>query len=176
MDFYDWHFFSLAYFQNSPILLHVPVLLFYAIVYTCHIYLSIQHLMNTCVVSSVLALISPYQHRAFCPLPPFFPLSLFLNYSHPSGCEGVCVVVLICIFLVTAVCLPSSFSSVWLCKLIDYSLPGLSVHGIESPGKNTGMSHHALLQGNSRPRNQTCISYLLHWQVTPIAATWEVPP
>ena len=33
-----------------------------------------------------------------------------------------------------------------LCDPMDYSLPGSSVHG-DSPGKNTGVSCHALLQG-----------------------------
>ena len=33
-----------------------------------------------------------------------------------------------------------------LCDPVDYTLPGSSVHG-DSPGKNTGVSCHALLQG-----------------------------
>ena len=33
-----------------------------------------------------------------------------------------------------------------LCNPMDYSLPGSSVHG-ESPGKNTGVGCHSLLQG-----------------------------
>ena len=41
---------------------------------------------------------------------------------------------------------------------MDYSLPGSSVHG-DSPGKNTGVSCHALLQGD-----QTHVSCLLNWQ------------
>ena len=32
------------------------------------------------------------------------------------------------------------------CNLMDYSLPGSSIHG-DSPGKNTGVGCHALLQG-----------------------------
>ena len=32
------------------------------------------------------------------------------------------------------------------CNLVNYSPPGSSVHGV-SPGKNTGVSCHALLQG-----------------------------
>ena len=47
---------------------------------------------------------------------------------------------------------------------MDCSPPGSSVHG-DSPGKNTGVSCHALLQGSSQHRNRTCVSYLLHWQV-----------
>ena len=38
------------------------------------------------------------------------------------------------------------FSRVWLCDPIDCSLPGSSVHG-DSPGKNSGVGHYALLQG-----------------------------
>ena len=34
-----------------------------------------------------------------------------------------------------------------LCNPMDYSPPGSSVHG-DSPGKNTGMGCHFLLQGN----------------------------
>jgi len=40
---------------------------------------------------------------------------------------------------------------------MDCSPPGSSVHGI-LPGKNTGVSCHALLQGSSQLRDQTCIS------------------
>ena len=37
-------------------------------------------------------------------------------------------------------------SCLTLCNPTDCSLPGSSVHG-SSPGKNTGVSSHALLQG-----------------------------
>jgi len=43
------------------------------------------------------------------------------------------------LWLVTQSCLT-------LCNPMDYSLSGSSVHG-DSPGKNTGVSCHALLQG-----------------------------
>ena len=45
--------------------------------------------------------------------------------------------------------------------LMDYSLPGYSVHGI-SPGRNTGVGCHFLLQGIflTQRSNQS----LLHWQ------------
>ena len=52
-----------------------------------------------------------------------------------------------------------------LCNPMDYSPPGSSVHW-DSPGKNTGMGYHALLQGifpiqglNLHPLR------LLHWRV-----------
>ena len=52
-----------------------------------------------------------------------------------------------------------------ICNPVDYSPPGSSVHG-DSPGKNTGVGCHALLQGifltqGSNPR----LLCLLHWQV-----------
>ena len=44
-----------------------------------------------------------------------------------------------CVYLVAHLCLT-------LCDPRDCSLPGSSVHG-DSPGKNTGVGCHALLQG-----------------------------
>ena len=40
---------------------------------------------------------------------------------------------------------------------MDCSLPGSSVHG-DSPGKNTRIGCHALLQGSSQPRDETWVS------------------
>ena len=60
-----------------------------------------------------------------------------------------------------------------LCDTMNYSLPGSSVHG-DSPGKNTGMGHHALLQGifpmqGSNPGLPLCrwILYQLRHQGSP---------
>jgi len=52
-----------------------------------------------------------------------------------------------------------------LCMPMDCSPPGSSIHG-DSPGKNTGVNCHALLQGTfqtqvSNPR----LLCLLYWQV-----------
>ena len=45
------------------------------------------------------------------------------------------------------------------CDPMDCSPPGSSVHG-NSPGKNTGVGSHSLLQGSSLPRDQTQVSYI----------------
>ena len=65
-----------------------------------------------------------------------------------------------------------------LCDPMDCSLPGSSIPG-DSPGKNTRMDCHALLQGifptqGSNPR----LLYLLYWQAgsLPLAPTWEAHP
>ena len=44
-----------------------------------------------------------------------------------------------------------------LCDPKDCTPPGSSVHG-HSPGKNTGVGCHAVLQGSSPPRNRTWVS------------------
>ena len=49
-------------------------------------------------------------------------------------------------------------SCLTLCDPMDCSLPGSSVHG-DSPGKNTGVGCHALLQESSQPRDQTEVSH-----------------
>ena len=51
------------------------------------------------------------------------------------------------------------FSRVWLCNPMDCRLPGSSIHG-DSPGKNTGVGCHDLLQGTSSPRDQTQVSWI----------------
>ena len=48
------------------------------------------------------------------------------------------------------VCTKSRQSCLTLCNPMGYSPPGFSVHG-DSPGKNTGMGCHALLQGIYSP-------------------------
>ena len=67
--------------------------------------------------------------------------------------------------LCTYVCLcVSRFSHVRLCNAMDHSLPGSSVHGV-SPGKNTGVVCHALLQGIFPTQGLNLhLLYLLHWQ------------
>ena len=51
-----------------------------------------------------------------------------------------------------------------LCMPMDCSPPGFSVDG-DSPGKNTGVSCHALLQGIFQTQvSNPCLLCLLHWQ------------
>ena len=65
-----------------------------------------------------------------------------------------------------------------LCSPVDYNPPppqGSSVHG-DSPGKNTGVGCHALLQGIFPTQGlNRCLLCLLHWQVGYTSATWEAP-
>ena len=85
----------------------------------------------------------------------------------------VCVRVLVCVCIYIYICLHAvlslitqSFLTLW--DPLDCSLPGSSVHG-DSPGKNTGVGYHALLQGlfpsqGSNPCLPHCrwILYLSH--------------
>ena len=61
-----------------------------------------------------------------------------------------------------------------LCNPMDCSLPGSSVHG-DSPGKNTEMGCHALLQWAFLTQGlNLCLLHLLHGQ-TGTLPTWEAP-
>ena len=64
------------------------------------------------------------------------PTTIVLWLVHYFGCEISFLMLL----------LLSHFSRVWLCSPADCSQPGSSIHG-NSPGKNTGVGCHALLQG-----------------------------
>ena len=61
---------------------------------------------------------------------------------------------------------PKSFQlPLTLCNPMNCNLPGSSVHG-DSPGKNIGMGCHALLQGIFLTQgSNSCLLYLLHWQM-----------
>ena len=68
-----------------------------------------------------------------------------------------------CSLLILTLCL--SHSVISLCKPMNCSWPGSSVHG-DSPGKNSGVGRHALLQGifpaqGSNPH----LLCLPHWQM-----------
>ena len=60
-----------------------------------------------------------------------------------SKVKSLCIYV--CVYVYAALCLVAQ-SCLTLCNPMDCSLPGSSVHG-DSPGKNTGIGCHALLQG-----------------------------
>ena len=114
-------------------------------------------------------------------------LSFFLKYkSWTSALEKYChMIIFLCL---TCICIAlHSLCSAWLpmclvtqscltlCNLMDCSPSGSSVHG-DSPGKNTGVGCHFLLQGSCQPRDWTQVSHcrtlclpsqqlFLHWQL-----------
>ena len=67
--------------------------------------------------------------------------------------------------LVSGMCVHSVTQSyLILCGPVDGSSTGSSFHGI-SPGKNTGVGFHALLQGFFPTQGpNSCLWHLLHWQ------------
>ena len=65
-------------------------------------------------------------------------------------------------------CVPAEFLQLCrtLCDPMDFSLPGSSVHG-DSPGKNTGVGCHALLQRIFLTQGSNLhLLCLLHWQAS----------
>ena len=68
----------------------------------------------------------------------------------------------------------SHFSCVRLCNPMDCSLPDSSVHG-DSPGKNTRVGCHALLQGIflTQGSNMCLMSSALAGRFFTTSATWE---
>ena len=85
------------------------------------------------------------------------------------------------IFTYTVLCLVAQ-SCLTFCHLMDCSPPGSSVHG-DSPGKNTGVGCHVLLQGtfptqglNPGLPNCSQILYCLNHQGSPRILEWVVYP
>ena len=79
--------------------------------------------------------------------------------KHWSVYVCVCVCVCVCMhaYLVDQLC-PT------FCNPMDCSPPGSSVHE-DSPGKDTGVDCHALLQGIFLTQGlKLCLLCLLHWQ------------
>ena len=74
------------------------------------------------------------------------------------------IIVPMCVYVCVCVCLfTHMLSHVWLiCYPTDHSPPGPSVHG-DSPGKNTRVGCHSLLQGLFPTQRSN--PGLLHWQV-----------
>ena len=65
--------------------------------------------------------------------------------------------VVICCFYIMKVKVLVTQSCPTLCDLMDYSPPGSSVRE-DSPGKNTGVDHHASSRGFSQPKDRTQVS------------------
>ena len=62
------------------------------------------------------------------------------------------------VWVTSVLCLVTQSCQI-LCDPMDCSPPGSSVCG-DSPGKNTGVGFHALLQGISQPRDRTHVSHI----------------
>ena len=97
------------------------------------------------------------------------------RFGLKKRCEQVWAGTLYCAVLVAQLCLT-------LCDPVDYSPPGSSVHE-DSPGKNTGVGCHALLQGifptpGLNPGLPHCrqILYWLSHQGSPKILKWVAYP
>ena len=77
----------------------------------------------------------------------------------------------------TMVYVPQSLQScLTFCDLMDYSLPGSSVHGISQARILEWVAMHSS-RGSSQPRNRTCVSYVLEKAMAPHSSTlaWKIP-
>ena len=100
--------------------------------------------------------------------------------SHFSRDVGDCLIKAVSLLCVLSHSVTQSCPT--LCDPMDCSLPGSSVHG-DSPGKNTGMGCHALLQAifptqRSNPGRLHCtwILYHLSHQESPRILEWVACP
>ena len=83
----------------------------------------------------------------------------------PKLCPGTSRLIIWCAYVW------SHFSRIWLCDPTDCSLTGSSVRGI-FPGKNTGVSCCAFLQGIFPTQGSNwCFLRLLHWQAASLPLT-----
>ena len=97
--------------------------------------------------------------ETICPFHGYIHVSFIPSVDGDLGC---------CHFLIVVVVVAQSCLT--LCDHMDCSLPGSSVHG-DSPGKNTGVDSHSLLQGifpnqRSNPSLLHCIQILYHLSYT----------
>ena len=72
---------------------------------------------------------------------------------------GMVLIPVSCTMLQTSVHSSSVAIVMSICDSMDCSPPGSSLHG-DSPGKNTGVDCHALLQGISQARGWTWVSWI----------------
>ena len=95
----------------------------------------------------------------------------FKNTVKHSVCQFSYISKIPLCYQTVSVYMLSCFSCVWLFATL-WTVACRLLCPWDSPGKNTGVGCHALLQGSSRTSNQTCISWIagrffIHW------ATWE---
>ena len=81
-------------------------------------------------------------------------------------CVYICMYVYLYLYMYVCMFTKSLQPYVTLCDPMNCSPPGSSVHG-DSPGKNTGVGFHALLQGFFLTQESNLhFSCLLHWQAS----------
>ena len=101
--------------------------------------------------------------------PPFWISLPLRHHTALSGfpCAIWQVHVSSCLFYILCVNLLVAQSCLTICETMDCSPSGSSAHG-DSPGKNTGVGCHALLQGIFLTQESN--SHLLHWQADSLPA------
>ena len=120
-----------------------------------------------------------YHFSPLCLLKNFTPFLIFticFNHQRTQTPENImpslcCILLLVStncphpyFYLSCVLCLVAQ-SCLTLCDPMDCNSPGSSVHG-DSPGKNTAVSCHALLQGIFLTQGSNlCLLCLLCWQV-----------
>ena len=92
--------------------------------------------------------------------------ALFMWNMYIFHCIHFCELTYIKLNIFSVEYVLSSSVGLTLCDPMDYSPPGSSVYG-DSPGKNTGVGCHALLQRIFWTQGlNPCLFYLLHWQAS----------
>ena len=122
-----------------------------------------------CTVKWIHIIVNHLQNSSTCKTDTLYPLNNSFPFLPPSALGNYYFFVSL---ILSALCLVTQ-----LCPTLwdptDCSLPGSSVHG-DSPGKNTGVGYHALLQGifptqgsNLGPPHHRQILYHLSHQGSP---------
>ena len=100
--------------------------------------------------------------------------SLHQAEASPSGVRFLFSFSIFFLSLLKCVCVKFAQLYLTLCNSMDYSPPGSSVHG-NSPGKNTGVGCHFLLQCMEVKSERKSLSRVWLF-ATPCTAAYQAPP
>ena len=125
---------------HSFVLVVMLVTEYLSLILPCYLVVFLECLM---ILKSTLDLILLFSFLLFVNI-------AFFLWPNPDG---------ECMFLSPCVLCLVTQSCPTLCNPMDCSLSGSSVHG-DSPGKNTGVGCHALLQEISPPRDRIQVSHI----------------